>query len=97
MTIQISLEEYLHASFSDGDCEYVDGTIVERNVGQVDQSDLQTSVLVWLATHYETFWTGGSARVQVRSTRVRVPDVCLTLAYPEGRIITSAVSSGGGP
>ncbi len=89
MTTSVSLEEYLHTSFPDGDCEYVDGTIVERNLGEVDHSSVQTSVLVWLATRYEQFWTGVSVRAQVKPTRVRVPDVCLTLARPQGRIITS--------
>ena len=30
----VSVEEYLHTSYPDGDREYVDGRIVERNMGR---------------------------------------------------------------
>ena len=32
----ISVEDYLHTSFEDGDREYVDGRIVERNVEEIN-------------------------------------------------------------
>ena len=35
-TTLVSVEEYLRTSYPDGDCEYVDGEIVERNVGEID-------------------------------------------------------------
>ena len=88
-TTLVSVEEYLNTSFSDGDREYIDGQIVERNLGEFDHSDLQTAVAVYLRTHYPKFWSGVEVRVQVKRTRFRVPDVCLTLSRPEGRIITS--------
>jgi len=33
----VSVDEYLHTSY-DPDCDYVDGAIVERNVGERDHS-----------------------------------------------------------
>ena len=86
----ISVEEYLRTSFQDGDREYVDGQILDRNMGEVDHSDVQTGVLFYLRTHYPQFWTGVAIRVQVETTRVRVPDVCLVIdPKPERGILTS--------
>jgi hypothetical protein len=39
----VSVEEYLHTSY-DPDCDYVDGEIVERNVGELDHSDSQRRI-----------------------------------------------------
>jgi hypothetical protein len=49
----VSVEEYLRTSFPDADREYVDGRIVERNVGEVDDSDVQSSIPHYLRTHYK--------------------------------------------
>ncbi len=84
----MSVEEYLRTSFPDGDREYVDGRIVETNMGEVDHSHAQTNAAVYLASHYPSFWRGVEVRVQVKPTRFRCPDVCLVLGpKPEGRII----------
>jgi len=85
----VSIEEYLNTSFADGDCEYVDGQIVERNLGEIDHGDLQTRVLLYLALNYPEFWIAVSVRVQVKSTRIRVPDVILMAGpRPAGTIVT---------
>lgn len=90
-TTLISVEEYLRTSYPDGDREYIDGVVLERNVGEIDHSDLQTTIAVYLRTHYKRFWTGVEVRVQVKPTRFRVPDVSLVLGRrPGGRIITAA-------
>ena len=88
-TALVTVEEYLHTSFPDGDREYVDGRIVERNMGEVDHSDVQSSFLTYLRVHYKKFWAGVAVRIQVKATRFRVPDVCLVLgSKTEGMIIT---------
>jgi Uma2 family endonuclease len=75
-TTLVSVEEYLRTSFPDADREYVDGRIVERNVGEVDHSDVQSSILHYLRTHYKKgVWAGVEVRVQVKKTRFRIPDV----------------------
>jgi len=75
-TTLVSVEEYLRTSFPDADREYVDGRIVERNVGEVDHSDVQSSILHYLRTHYKKgIWAGVEVRVQVKKTRFRIPDV----------------------
>ena len=85
----VSVDEYLHTSFEDGDREYVDGQIVERNLGEIDHSDLQTRIAYHLLTRYKRqFWVGVEVRVQVAPTRFRVPDVCVVWGpKPDGRII----------
>jgi|SRR5208337_333992 len=86
----ISVEEYLRTSFSDGDREYVDGRIVERNAGEIDHSDLQSQITFYINSRYKSFWTGVAVRVQVRATRFRVPDVTVVAGpKPKGRIINT--------
>jgi len=72
----VSVDEYLHTSFPDGDREYVDGRIVERNLGEVDHSDVQSAIVHYLGTHYrKRIWAGVEVRVQLKKTRFRIPDV----------------------
>ena len=88
-TTLVSVEEYLRTSFPDADREYVDGRIVERNVGEIDHSDVQTAIAHHMRTHYKKrVWAGVEVRVQVRATRFRIPDVTVVLgAKPAERII----------
>jgi Uma2 family endonuclease len=87
----VSLEEYLSTSYEDGDREYVDGEVLERNLGEIDHSDLQTSSIVYLRTRFRHLvWVGAEVRVQVKTRRFRVPDVAVVLgSKPEGRVITA--------
>jgi len=76
-------------SFPDADREYVDGRIVERNVGRVDHSHVQTVIARYLGNHYsKRVWVGVEVRVQVKKTRFRIPDVTVVLgAKPTGEIV----------
>lgn len=77
----IPVEEYLHTSYSP-DCDYVDGEVLERNVGEFDHARLQSKILIYLASRYEEkgFIVVVEQRIQVSPSRYRVPDVCLTRA-----------------
>lgn len=88
-TTLVSVEEYLRTSFPDADREYVDGRIVERNVGEVDHSDVQTAIAHYMRTRYKKrVWAGVEVRVQTRTTRFRIPDVTVMLGgKPAERII----------
>ncbi|HUJ21777.1 MAG TPA: Uma2 family endonuclease [Bryobacteraceae bacterium] len=88
-TTLVSVDEYLRTSFPDADREYVDGRIVERNVGEVDHSDVQSSIVHYLRTHYKKgVWAGVEVRVQVKKTRFRIPDVTVMAgSKPAERII----------
>jgi Uma2 family endonuclease len=89
-TTLVSVEEYLRTSYPDGDCEYLDGEIVERNMGEIDHARLQSRILIYLATHYPKFWAVVEVRVQVKSKRFRVPDVTLVAGpEPAGKIVTA--------
>ena len=80
----ISVEEYVRTSYPDGDREYVDGRVVERNMGEFDHSHWQTRIASYLVVRYKQFWTGVELRVQVKPTRFRVPDVTVTCAAKPG-------------
>lgn len=76
--VLVSVEEYLRTSY-DPDCDYVDGAIQERNVGETPHSSAQKFFIAFFAQH-EKAWgirVFPEDRVQVSSTRYRVADICL--------------------
>ncbi|HZU26429.1 MAG TPA: Uma2 family endonuclease [Bryobacteraceae bacterium] len=74
-TTAVTVDEYLRTSFEDGDREYVDGEILERNLGENGHARLQTKLSSYLLVHYPQYWVAVEMRVQVRATRFRVPDI----------------------
>jgi Uma2 family endonuclease len=76
----IPVSEYLRTSYSP-DCDYVDGDVQERNLGELDHSDLQGRLLELLSTPESKAYVRVNAeiRVQTSPTRFRVPDVCVRL------------------
>jgi Uma2 family endonuclease len=74
----ISLAEYLSTSYRP-DCDYVDGEIRERNVGESERSILQAAITAWFWNHQREWEieVRPEQRVQVSPTRYRVPDVCV--------------------
>jgi Uma2 family endonuclease len=76
----VSLEEYLNTSYRP-DCDYVDGRLVERNLGELDHSDLQTEIAFFfrLLGKRQSIHAFVEQRVQVSPTRFRIPDVCVTV------------------
>jgi Uma2 family endonuclease len=75
---QVSVEEYLRTSY-DPDCDYVDGEIVERNLGELDHSDLQSEIIAYFRAHKQRLqaYAFAEQRVQISPTRYRVPDICV--------------------
>ena len=72
------LEVYLHTTFRP-DCDYVDGQILERNVGEGEHSFVQ-GYLVALFWQNRMEWkvvVYPEQRIQVSPTRYRIPDVCV--------------------
>ena len=77
----ISVREYLRTSFSP-DCEYVDGRIEERNVGEKGHSILQM-YLGFLFRLNRDKWgveVYPELRTRVARTKFRIPDVLITRA-----------------
>jgi len=87
----MTVREYLATSFRP-DCDYVDGEIVERNLGERDHSRLQAAIIIYFGARRKEWGIEvfPEQRVQVSPTRFRVPDVCVILAgtQPE-QIFTS--------
>jgi len=74
----VSVEEYLTTTYRP-DCDYVEGVILERNVGEYEHSRLQT-LLTGHFLNREEQWgirVVTEQRVQVKPDRFRVPDVCV--------------------
>jgi Uma2 family endonuclease len=86
-----TVEEYLSTSYEDGDREFVDGEELERNIGDLEHSDVQAAALTYIYMRYRgVVWVVFSVRVQVARSRIRVPDVTVALGpKPSGRILTA--------
>ncbi len=78
---QISVEEYLRTSYRP-DCDYVDGEVLERNLGEYDHSRPQMRLIMFFGAR-EKQWrirVVPEQRVQVKPSRFRIPDICVVLA-----------------
>jgi Uma2 family endonuclease len=73
----LSVEEYLHTSYPDGDREYLDGLVVERNVGTPAHSALLGILVIHLAAFEQQLGLAVRpvCRTRIEATRYRVPDV----------------------
>ncbi|HMD20937.1 MAG TPA: Uma2 family endonuclease [Alloacidobacterium sp.] len=79
--IKVSVNEYLTTSYRP-DCDYVDGEVQERNLGEKEHAILQRA-FTFLFTLKRTEWrveVYPELRVQVSPTRFRVPDITVTAA-----------------
>jgi Uma2 family endonuclease len=73
----VSVEEYLASSYPDGDREYLDGIVVERNLGTPGHSALQKILIVQLAAFEKSLGIAvrPECRTRIEEARYRVPDV----------------------
>ena len=74
----ITIDEYLKTTY-EPDCDYVDGEVQERNLGEFDHGKMQIALGIWFGTR-EKGWnihTISEMRIRVKPTRVRIADVCL--------------------
>lgn len=74
--VRVPLSEYLATSYRP-DCDYVDGEILERNLGEKEHAILQRALILLFGNNsrewkVEVF---PELRVQINPTRFRVPDV----------------------
>lgn len=85
-----TLSEYLTASYRP-DREYLEGVILERNLGEKDHSKAQRNLMFLLRDLHrgQPLHIFPEQRVQVRAERFRVPDVCVTIGEePPGAVFT---------
>ena len=88
----VTIEEYLRTSYHP-DCEYVDGTIEERHLGEREHSVLQIFFGYLFRAHQGAWNTRvfSEYRVQVSQTRFRVPDITVVRAdTPHQKILRTA-------
>jgi Uma2 family endonuclease len=75
----MDVEEYLHTSFEGSDREYLDGEIVERNMGEIPHSDLQGNLyrLLWRFRSTLGIRVLTEIRIQINRRRFRVADIAV--------------------
>jgi Uma2 family endonuclease len=86
----ISVEEYLSTVY-EPDCEYDDGLIVERSLGEFEHSFLQVILGTIFTNNMDMWGVFGltEQRVQIAPQRFLVPDVCvLRVGTPRESILT---------
>jgi Uma2 family endonuclease len=93
-SVLVSVEDYLTTSYPDGDREYLDGLVVERNMGTPGHSALQKILIVHLAAFEQklNLAVRPECRTRIHQTRYRVPDV-LVMEKPfrrTGRVVLDA-------
>jgi len=85
----VSLETYLRTVYRP-DCDFVDGVLQERNVGESDHSWIQLRIGSFFLNRFPE--TGIVAipewRFQVKPTRFRIPDLVVVRGRPNERILT---------
>jgi Uma2 family endonuclease len=74
----VSIHEYLSTSYRP-DCDYLDGAVLERNLGEYDHARLQLAVGAYYFARRKQWGIDAvtEQRVQVSATRFRIPDVCV--------------------
>ena len=72
----IPVDEYLRTTYRP-DCDYIDGEVRERNMGEQSHGRLQALIAAWFYRH-EAQWrlrVVTEVRLQIATTRFRIPDV----------------------
>jgi Uma2 family endonuclease len=84
----MAVDQYLSTMFHP-DCDFVDGRIEERNVGEVEHSKVQKMLLRLFAKYETTLGIDAlpEARLQVAKSRFRIPDVMVLGAGDDPRRI----------
>jgi Uma2 family endonuclease len=77
--VLMDVSEYLQTSFEGPDCEYLDGEIVERNMGELPHGDVQLNLGSLLRQLRKRLGIRvvTEIRIQISSTRYRVADIAV--------------------
>ncbi len=86
----VPVEEYLATSYSP-DCEYEEGAVVERNVGEIEHSFPQAVLSTLFTNNSEAWGVYGfpEQRVQISPTRFFVPNLCVAPLGRWEKIVTT--------
>lgn len=71
-------EDYIGKSFRP-DCDFIEGELQERNLGEIEHSEMQMAVLSWFAEHVHSWRLKllPEMRVQTGPERLRVADIAV--------------------
>ena len=89
-TTLVTVQEYVASSYRP-DCDYIDGELRERNLGEIEHSFLQGLIFAcfWNRQREWSVFPLVGQRVQVATTRFRVPDITvLKSGQPRDSIVT---------
>ena len=84
----VSVEEYLNSSY-EPDCEYVNGHLEERNVGEFDHGHLQALLATIFTVNREAWGVRAvtDVRTQTKVKNFRIPDLAIVrIGAPKERI-----------
>ena len=87
----VSEEEYLRTSY-EPDCEYVDGELVERNVGTLSHSDLQSLLNIYFGRRRK-LWAirvNPDVRVRIRAGKYLIPDLAISTGEKQVGLVLTA-------
>lgn len=88
-SVLVPVSEYLNSMYHP-DCDYLDGELKERNVGEQPHSELQ-AILTRIFGMHKQDWdirVLTEQRVQISETRFRIPDICVLHRHdPKDRIV----------
>ena len=75
----MGVDEYLRTSFDGSDCDYLDGEVVERNMGDLPHADVQYTLgrLLWPFRLRHGIRILPEIRIQISPTRYRVADLAV--------------------
>ena len=75
----IPVDEYLRTSYRP-DCDFIDGEVLERNVGKRRHGYAQAEIAAWFSHRRQTLHLQPitELRMRVGPNRIRIPDVLLT-------------------
>jgi Uma2 family endonuclease len=86
----IALGEYLNGCYRP-DCEFTDGHLQDRNLGEHDHAAVQAALIFWFGQRQDE-WNIEvlpEQRIRISATKFRVPDICLiSLDQPVEQILT---------
>ena len=79
--VLMGVDEYLRTSFDGPDCEYLDGEVVERNIGELPHGDVQLTLGILLRQLRRRLGIRvvPEIRIQISPTRYRVADLAVWL------------------
>ncbi|NDJ12932.1 MAG: Uma2 family endonuclease [Acidobacteriia bacterium] len=86
----ISLEEYLSTSYRP-DRDYLEGEVIERNVGKRKHGYAQAEIATWFGSRKRQLHLQPltELRLQVTPTRVRIPDLVIArIPIPDEEVFT---------